>query len=522
VTALAAAELAGSEKGLGTPTLAARGIVKRFGPLVAVDHADIDIRPGIHALLGETGAGKSTLVKVLYGYLRPDEGLIEVGGRPVRVDSPADARRLGIGLVFQQFTLIPALTVTENVALHLPDLPRVLQPNRIAQLIDETGDRYDLDVDPGRRVGTLSLPEQQRVEILRVLLSGARVVVLDEPTSALPAQEIDALFHVLRRLRDDGYPVVLITHKLPEVFAVADTVTVMRRGAVVETCPIEAVDEDRLVRLMFGETPPAPRREDHVGAADRKAEPALELRGVTSAGQGRPLFGLDLSIRPGEIVGVAGVAGNGQRELCDTITGLARIKAGERLLGGVDATRWSVRRLRHAGVGYVPERAIDHELLWNLTLAENVALGSPDRFSRLHGFGLDWRGVRESWNSDFAALDLHLPEADQRAGTLSGGNAQRFAVARELVRRPRLLVLLHPTRGLDVPTAAAVQRLLLQARERGCGILLVSQDLGELTALSDRLLVMRDGHLVAEVDPHETDAYELGALMTGSGSEATP
>jgi simple sugar transport system ATP-binding protein len=385
-------------KALG-PTLAARAISKRFGALVAVDHADLEIGFGIHALLGENGAGKSTLVKILYGYLQPDGGDVVVDGRAVRVADPGAARTLGIGLVFQQFTLIPALTVAENVALFLPDLGAVLDPDAIAARIRETGARYGLSVDPSRRVGTLSLPEQQRVEILRVLLSGARFLILDEPTSALPAQEIDALFEILCRLRDDGYPIVLITHKLPEVFTIADTVTVMRRGAVVATKPIGEVTEETLVQLMFGEAVPS-MRTDHAVASPGSRTTAVELRALTSCGPGRPL------------------------------------------------------------------------------------------------------------------VDLDLPPLDSRAGTLSGGNAQRFAVARELARAPRLLVLLYPTHGLDVPTSRAVQERLVQAREGGCAILLVSQDLQELTALSDRLLVMRDGALVAEVDPKTTDAYEIGALMT--------
>jgi len=470
--------------------LAARGIVKRFGTLVAVDHADLEVGGGIHALLGENGAGKSTLVKTLYGYHRPDEGEIFLDGRPVEIRSPADARRLGIGLVFQQFTLIPALTVTENVALFLPDLTAVLHHDQIADRIRETAARYGLAVDPSPRVGTLSLPEQQRVEILRVLLAGARILIFDEPTSALPAQEIDALFEVLRRLRDDGYPIVLITHKLREVFAIADTVTVMRHGAIVDARSIDAVTEDELVEMMFGGAPPQVRRQRVANAAEADNQAAvLELRGVTSIGQGRPLVDLDLSLRPGEIVGVAGVAGNGQRELCDAVVGLSRVKKGSRVLFGRDATRWSVRRIRDAGVGFVPESSLGQALIWNMTLEENVALGSPARFSKLGGLSLDWRGVRDSWGSDFAALELNLPDPKRRAGTLSGGNAQRFMIAREFARDPALLVVLYPTHGLDVPTAAAVQELLLRARDRGCGVLLISQDLTELTTLSDRVLV---------------------------------
>jgi ABC-type uncharacterized transport system ATPase subunit len=498
----------------GEPVLEARGIVKRFGPIVAVDHADLALHPGVHALLGENGAGKSTLVKIIYGYQQADAGEIRLDGQPVVVRSPADARRLGIGLVFQQFTLIPALTVTENIALFLPDLPPVLHHTEIAASIRETSERYGLAVDPARRAGTLSLPEQQRVEILRVLLAGARILIFDEPTSALPAQEVGTLFDVFRRLCDDGYPIVFITHKLQEVFALADTVTVMRRGEVVDTVPIADVSEERLVRMMFGEAPAAVRRVEPPPAG----APVLSLVGATCVGEGRPLVDLDLSIAAGEIVGVAGVAGNGQRELADALVGISRLKRGRRLLLGTDASRWSVRRIRDAGVAFVPERALAEELIWNMTLEENVALGSPHRYFGRAGLSIDRHTLKEDFAGRLSALGLDLPDPGRRAGTLSGGNAQRFAVARELARDPKLLVALYPTRGLDVPTAAAVQELLLLARDRGCGILLMSQDLVELTTLADRLLVMRDGRIVAEVDPDEADAYEIGRLMTGGES----
>jgi ABC-type uncharacterized transport system ATPase subunit len=277
------------------PLLEARAIVRRFGSLVAVDNADLALRPGVHALLGENGAGKSTLVKILYGYERADSGQIWLDGRQIEMRSPADARRYGIGLVFQQFTLIPALTVAENVALFLPDLPRVLDQRKIGDRIREMSERYGLTIDPTRRVGTLSLPEQQRVEILRVLLAGARVLIFDEPTSTLPAQEVDALFDVFRRLRDDGYPILFITHKLPEVFALADTVTVMRRGAVVDTVAIAEVNEEQLVQMMFGETPATVHRGDVLPAGAT----VLTLTGATCVGEGRPLVELDLSIAAG-------------------------------------------------------------------------------------------------------------------------------------------------------------------------------------------------------------------------------
>jgi ABC-type uncharacterized transport system ATPase subunit len=495
------------------PLLAAKGIVKRFGQLVAVDHAELELRPGVHALLGENGAGKSTLVKTIYGYHRADEGEILVDGRAVRIRNPADARGLGIGLVFQQFTLIPALTVTENVALFLPDLQPVLDYDEIARRIRTTSERYGLAVDPAPRVGTLSLPEQQRVEILRVLLAGARVLIFDEPTSALPAQEIEALFAILRRLSEDGYPIVFITHKLSEVFAVADRVTIMRHGAVVATAVIDEITEEACLRMMFSSVPEAPWKAEPPEPATQV--PALALEHVTSIGRGRALLDLDLTIAQGEIVGVAGVAGNGQRELADTVVGASSVKSGRRLLFGEDTTRWSVRRIREAGVAFVPESPLGEELIWSMTLEENVALGSPRRFWRLAGFSFDRRAARQEWAGPFAALDLDLPDPKTRAGTLSGGNAQRFAIARELGRDPKLLVALYPTRGLDVRTATTVQRLLLSARDRGCGILLVSQDLSELREFSDRLLVIRDGRIVAEVDPRKSDVYEIGRLMTG-------
>ncbi len=501
--------------GAPVAAISARGITKRFGEVLANDRVDFDVRPGeVHALLGENGAGKSTLVKILYGFHRADAGDILLEGEPVQIRTPADARRLGIGMVFQHFTLIPAFTVAENIALHLPDLPRVLRMEAIADRIRDISARYGLSVDPGALVGRLSVGEQQRVEVLRVLLAGARILIFDEPTSVLAEHEIDALFDVFEKLSADGFPIVFITHKLREVFACADRVTVMRRGVVTGTVMASEATEERLVSLMFGRERPAPRFRRSEGPEHPFV---LELRGVSTRGRGGvALRGLDLSVRPAEIVGVAGVAGNGQQELGDAILGVQRIVSGTRLLFGEDATGRSVRETRDCGVGFIPENPLAMTLVPGMTVQENVAIAATRRYARRGGFSMDWEAVRSNLAEAAEALRVALPEPTAPVGTLSGGTVQRFAVAAELGRQPRLLVALYPTKGLDVTTAAAVQELLMDARDRGAGILLISQDLGELIVLSDRIVVLRGGRIVGEFRPETADPYEVGRLMTGA------
>jgi simple sugar transport system ATP-binding protein len=495
------------------PALSARGIVKRFGDIVANDRVDFEVRYGeVHALLGENGAGKSTLVKVLYGFHAADAGEIFVDGVPVQIRSPAAARRLGIGMVFQHFTLIPALTVTENIALHLRDLPPFLPTAALSNWIREVSRRYGLAVDPMVLAGRLSVGEQQRVEVLRLLLAGARILILDEPTSVLPPHEIDSLFAVVRRLAAAGLAIVLITHKLREVLQCADRVTVMRHGVVTGTLPVSEATEEKLIALMFGrDLPPSVRRRS--GASVHP--PVLELRGVcTSSARGRPLRGVTLALRPGEILGVAGVAGNGQQELADAILGVEPLAAGSKFLFGEDASRWTVSQLLERGVACIPENPAT-TLVTDMTVEENFALISPRRYARWRGFRMDWAAVRTDLAAAENSLGVAFPPPSAYVGTLSGGTIQRFAVARELARRPRVLVAVNPTKGLDVSTAAAVRDLLLEARSRGTGILLISLDLAEVIALSDRIVVLRDGRIVAEVSPENADPYTLGRLMTG-------
>ncbi|MCS7216771.1 MAG: ABC transporter ATP-binding protein [Candidatus Bipolaricaulota bacterium] len=499
-----------------TPVLRLVEITKRFPHVVANDRVSLELLPGeIHALLGENGAGKSTLVKIAYGFYQADSGEIYVHGKKVDISSPRDARRLGIGLVFQGFTLIPALTVAENVALFLAELPWVVRPRDLHRALREASRRYGLELDPATPVWQLSVGEQQRVELLKLLLANARILIFDEPTKVLVPHEVENLFRVFQGLREDGYSLIFITHKLREALTCADRITVMRQGRVVGTVRPGETSEEALLHMMFGE-----RLGEVVRAAGREpGEPILELRGVCTkpVGTAPGLADVDLVVRAGEIVGVAGVSGNGQRELGDAILGLLRITRGKKLFLGEDATRWPPRRLIQKGVAFVPEDPLAMAVVPWFSVLENLGLLDPRRFSRLGGLGLDWAGVRAHLQAGFARLGLNpLPE-QARAATLSGGNLQRLVLVRELSRPYHLVVGLYPTRGLDVRSANAVRQALLAAREEGKGVLLISEDLNELFSLSDRIVVMLRGRLVGEFRPEAANLTEVGRCMTGAG-----
>jgi ABC-type uncharacterized transport system ATPase subunit len=490
-----------------------RGIVKRFPGVAAVDHVDFALRRGeIHALLGENGAGKSTLMNVLAGLYRPDQGTVLVHGMPAAFRSPRDAIAMGIGMVHQHFMLVPSQTVTENVLLGL-DEPRfwmrlVEYDRQVAAL----GARFGLSVDPKARIWQISVGEQQRVEILKMLYRGADVLIMDEPTAVLAPQEVEELFAVLRSMKAQGKSIIFISHKLGEVMSIADRVTVLRKGRVTAAgLKVASTSTAELARLMVG-------REVLflVEKADRTpGEVVLTLENVRALNdKGLPaLCGVSLQVRAGEILGIAGVAGNGQRELAEVITGLRQYVGGSVRIYGQEVVKLSAAAAIAQGVAHVPEDRLEVGCAPNLDLTDNLIMKRYQRPPVARGWAID-RSFAERWAGELKReYEIMAPSLETPARLLSGGNLQRMILAREMSSKPRLLVAVQPTRGLDVGAIESVQRLLLAQREAGAAILLISEELDELFALSDRIAVIYEGAILGEVV--EEDREAVGLMMTG-------
>jgi simple sugar transport system ATP-binding protein len=500
------------------PFLELRGIAKRFGDLAALQGVDLVVgEHEIHALLGENGAGKSTLMNILYGLYHPDAGTIRIRGSEAVIRSPRDAIARGIGMIHQHFMLVPPLTVAENVVLGDERSGPLLSQRALSARVRALGERFGIRVDPDARVGELPLGLQQRVEILKVLYRGSELLIFDEPTAVLTPQEVDELFTIVRTLRDEGKVVIFITHKLREVFAVTDRITVLRGGRNAGELVTKETSPAEIARLMVGRElrPPQARTPVPDGG------PVLEIRGLRANSErgAAALSGVDLTVRGGEILGIAGVGGNGQSELAECILGLRRPTAGSIAIAGADVAHDDPRRTRERGVAYVPEDRRLEGLVLAFTVADNCILGKQDGppFSR-RGV-LDPDAIAAHGQRLAREFDVRPPNARAIVGNLSGGNQQKVVLGRELSAEPRLIVVSQPTRGLDIGSTEYVWERLLEQRARGAAILLVSSELDEIRALSDRIAVMFEGRLVATLPAAEATEERLGLLMAGHAPE---
>ena len=490
-----------------------RGIVKRFPGVLANDHMDFDLRAGeIHALLGENGAGKSTLMSVLAGLYKPEAGTILVRGEAVSFNSPRDAIARGLGMIHQHFTLIPSHTVTENILLGLDEPRFFMRLPEYDKKVAELGERFGLKIAPQAKVWQITVGEQQRVEILKMLYRGVQVLIMDEPTAVLAPNEIEGLIKTLRAMAGEGKSIVFISHKLNEVMNVADRITVLRHGKVT-AAGLRAAETTKaeLARLMVGRTvlfnlekkPQTPGdvvlKIDDVHALNDRGRPALR--------------GVSLDVRAGEIVGIAAIAGNGQSELAEVITGLRRCTKGRVLVNGEDVTNQSARQTIRRGVSHVPEDRTHVGTAPNLSITDNVIMKSYRQAPLATGWTLNSVAARQKAETLKDEYTILAPSVETSVRSLSGGNLQRVILARELSARPKLLIAMQPTRGLDVGAIEGVQNLLLSQREAGAAILLSSEELEEIFALSDRVVVMYEGEIVGEVKEHDLET--VGLMMTG-------
>ncbi|WP_189265886.1 ABC transporter ATP-binding protein [Streptomyces fuscichromogenes] len=528
------------------------GITKRFPGVVANHDIHLSVRKGtVHALVGENGAGKSTLMKILYGMQKPDEGTITVDGEQAAFSSPADAIARGIGMVHQHFMLADNLTVLENVVLGSEKLYGI--GGNARKKINEISDRYGLGIRPDALVEDLGVADRQRVEILKVLYRGAKTLILDEPTAVLVPQEVDALFDNLRELKSEGLSVIFISHKLGEVLSVADDITVIRRGTTVGTAIPSETTPRQLAELMVGSELPTPETAEStvtdqpvitvrnltvyasggiaslgevgaqpetatVGSAGATARGDVLDEATTPGAAKRVLDDVSFTIHAGEVMGIAGVEGNGQTELIDALIGTRHADSGAIEFLGEDITGWQTRRRRESGVGYIPEDRHRQGLLLESPLWENRILGHVTEKPNAKGFWLDIKGAQADTRRIVEEFDVRTPGIDVTAASLSGGNQQKLIVGREMSHHPKFLIAAHPTRGVDVGAQAQIWDRIREARREGLAVLLISADLDELIGLSDTLRVIYDGKLVADADPATITPEELGSAMTGAAS----
>ena len=497
-----------------------RGITKRFPGVVANDQVDFEALQGeVHALLGENGAGKSTLSNILTGLYRPDEGEVVIQGKPVTFRSPRDAIEAGVGMVHQHFRLAASFTVAENLVLghrDAADRGLLLEPKVVEGRIADLSRRYRMPVNPRARIWQLSVGEQQRVEILKALYRGARILILDEPTSLLTPQEADDLFQTLRLMSAEQRTVIFISHKLEEVMAISNRVTVLRRGKVVGTVMTKETNQRELARMMVGRDVVFTQKKEGPAKAERTV--VLELRGICANGDlGTPaLREVNLSVHGGEIVGVAGVAGNGQRELAEVIAGMRRRTSGTMTVSGKPTRGGNPLEAIRRGIAYVPEDRLGTGVAPTLSVAENLVLKSYRRPPISTGGLLHHRRIRTNAEEVMTRFNISARGPQSPTRLLSGGNIQKVVLARELSGRPRVLVAASPTSGLDVAATDAVRALLLQAADQGDGVLLISEDLDEILALADRIAVLYGGRITGIVERQKAEVEELGLMMAGS------
>ncbi len=498
-----------------TPMLEMKGIVKRFPGVLAADHVDFDVLPGeVHTLLGENGAGKSTLMNILYGLQEADEGEILLNGKPAEIHNPTDAIALGIGMIHQHFMLVDTLTVAENVALGLKSGRGALTDlDAVSARIEELAERYGLEIDPQALVWQLSVGQRQRLEIIKALYRDVHLLILDEPTAVLTPQEVDQLFVTLRQMTDDGRGLIFISHKLHEVLALSDRITVLRHGAVAGNTTSEGATRESLAEMMVGRqvklAPDKPPVE--IGPA------ALQIRGLTVISDRgiEAVSSLDLEVRTGEIFGIAGVSGNGQRELAQAIAGLQEAVAGSIHIDGQETTNLRPAEVRSRGLSYVSEARMREGVIGEFTVSENLLLIDHASEQFVNRGLFDFKAIRSHCEVLVGEYAVKTPTLDTPARNLSGGNIQKLIVARELAGSPKVLVVAQPTRGVDIGAAEYIHARLVDQRSENAAILMISEDLDEVFALSDRIAVMYEGQIIAVVKPGETTREEIGLMMAG-------